>query len=100
VVPSPDIGTDADNFLYGVSCASGTSCIAVGVASTSVSDILIEAWNGSSWSAVPSPGTENIDAFLNGVSCTSASMCMAAGGRMATENSPLLTLTALGTSSG
>jgi hypothetical protein len=27
-------------------------------------------------------------------------MCMAAGWRMATENSPLLTLTALGTSSG
>jgi hypothetical protein len=49
---------------------------------------------------VPSPGTENISAFLRGVSCPSASMCMAAGGRMATENSRIQTLTALGTSSG
>jgi hypothetical protein len=101
VVPSPDIGTDVDNFLYSVSCASGTSCIAVGTASPgTIGDTLIEAWNGSSWSAVPSPGTENIDAFLRGVSCPSASMCMAAGGRMATEQSRIQTLTALGTSSG
>ena len=100
VVPSPDIGTDADNFLYSVSCASGTSCIAVGVASTSTDDTLVEAWDGSSWSAVPSPGTQYINAVLNGVSCPSASMCMAAGERSATENSPFLTLTALGTSSG
>jgi len=100
VVPSADAGTDADNFLYSVSCASGTSCIAVGVASTSTDDTLVEAWNGSSWSAAPSPGTQYINALLNGVSCPSASMCMAAGERAATENSPFLTLTALGTSSG
>src|SRR5215471_19282558 len=93
VVPSPDLGTGTDNFLYSVSCASGTSCIAVGTASHgTIADTLIEAWNGSSWSAVPSPGTENISALLNGVSCPSASMCMAAGGRFATANSPLRTL--------
>src|SRR5215469_1750436 len=101
VVPSPDLGTGTDNFLYSVSCTSGTSCTAVGTASHgTVADTLIESWNGSSWSAVPSPGAENIGALLRGVSCPSASMCMAAGGRFATANSPLQTLTALGTSSG
>src|SRR5215469_12044335 len=101
VVPSADAGTSDKNVLAGVSCTSATACTAVGTASHgTVADTLIESWNGSSWSAVPSPGAENIGALLRGVSCPSASMCMAAGGRFATANSPLQTLTALGTSSG
>ena len=101
VVPSPDLGTSEDNVLQGVSCASPTSCIAVGAASHgSIADTLIEVWNGTTWSAVPSLVTTNIASFLRGVSCPSVSMCMAAGARLATEASPLRTLTVLGTSSG
>jgi hypothetical protein len=101
VVPSPDPGTGDDNFLNGVSCASPASCNAVGTAfSGSIADAVIEAWNGTTWSAVPSLVSKNIDTILSGVSCPSVSMCMAAGTRNATEESPLQTLTALGTSSG
>jgi hypothetical protein len=83
LVPSPDKYSN-NNVLDAVSCSSASSCTAVG---TWVSDndahtqTLIETWNGSTWSVVPSPdnaGTADINA-LAGVSCVSASFCMAVG---------------------
>ena len=63
--------------LNAVSCASASSCQAVGSTSTGS---FAEAWNGSSWKllGVPLPkgGTNG---FLFGVSCTSASACIAVG---------------------
>lgn len=76
--PNPG-GTNAFDGLDGVSCTSTTSCVAVGSSSPStVSDTLIESWNGSTWSVShsPNPGT---DEYLNGVSCTSTTSCMAVG---------------------
>jgi len=39
---------------------------------------LIEAWNGTSWSVVPSPGRGSHSALV-GVSCVSATACSATG---------------------
>jgi hypothetical protein len=40
---------------------------------------LVEAWNGSVWSVVPSPNHGTSGSYLWDVSCTSASACMAVG---------------------
>ena len=85
IIPSPDPAGDV-NTLFGVSCTSATSCVAVGfskpsvpVLSESVSQNLVESWNGTAWSITPSPdqgsGTNN----LNGLSCTSSTNCVAVG---------------------
>jgi hypothetical protein len=89
ITPSPNGGT-GNSDLYGVSCVSASSCKAVGGAqltSTSFGRTLIESWNGTAWSVVPSPnqGTSSNNS-LSGVSCVSASFCTAVG------NSPVGTL--------
>ncbi len=82
VVPSPDPGS-GDNILYGVSCASATACTAVGVSIQKVtgggrtSKALVESWNGTAWSTVPTPDPGN--KTLVGVSCVSATDCTAVG---------------------
>jgi hypothetical protein len=80
VVPSPNRGSDGDP-LSGVSCVSATACTAVGTKSSGVNFVsrtLIESWNGTSWSVVPSPNPGSRDVF-GGVSCASAAACTAAG---------------------
>jgi hypothetical protein len=82
IVPSPNATTTQDNWLYGVSCTSASACTAVGFYTNGSfsQETLIEQWNGSSWSIVPSPNTSAPqDNFLEGVSCTSASACTAVG---------------------
>jgi hypothetical protein len=76
--PNPDVGVNIDA-LYGVSCASATACTAVGDSTTSggESPTLIESWDGTSWTVVPSPSSAA--GVLYGVSCTSATACTAAG---------------------
>jgi hypothetical protein len=70
-----------NNYLYGVSCVSGSSCTAVGesVNAPAVDQTLIEAWNGTTWSIVPSPNVGPNANDLRGVSCTSVGSCIAAG---------------------
>jgi subtilisin family serine protease/sugar lactone lactonase YvrE len=74
--PNP-AGTD-QSLLESVSCASASSCLAVGWENSgAVSKPVIVAWNGSSWTlqnAARATGT------LGGVSCTSTTFCIAAGG--------------------
>jgi hypothetical protein len=83
VVPSPDPGS-GDNILYGVSCVSATACTAVGVSIQKVtgggrtSEALVESWDGTAWSVVPTPDPAN--RTLDGVSCVSATDCTAVGG--------------------
>jgi hypothetical protein len=72
----------AETGLYGVSCTSTTSCIAVGdyTPSSGVYDPSAQFWNGSTWAVqtVPSPaGAE--ESVLYGISCPSAADCSAAG---------------------
>ena len=60
VVPSPNIGVYSNNFLAAAAragndvWAAGGACVASGCASAQA---LIEHWDGSSWSVVPSPST-------------------------------------------
>jgi hypothetical protein len=95
---SPNLG-DSWNFLNGVSCVSARSCVAVGEyaipgvelgTEDSVWKSLIESWNGSAWSVVPSPNISKFD-LLEGVSCVSANACTAVGAYAAGSNERTLT---------
>jgi hypothetical protein len=68
--------------LYGVSCASNTSCTAVGdVASDSGTAVtLADSWNGSTWAVQATPNPSGaLRSFLGGISCTSSTNCTAVG---------------------
>ena len=80
VVPSPS-PTGHYNDLHGVSCASAAACTAVGSYATSngAYATLVESWNGTSWSVVPSPSRGSGGNVLDGVSCVSAAACTAVG---------------------
>ena len=83
--PNP-VGS-VDNVLLHVSCASTTSCFAVGYVGFSSTysgapKTLIEQWDGTTWSIVPSPNPTSKFGFgdsLTGVSCTSPTSCFAVG---------------------
>jgi hypothetical protein len=81
VVPSPNPGSGGST-LSGVSCVSAAACTAVGTKTSGVNFVprtLIESWNGTSWSAVPSPNRGSDGDPLSGVSCVSAAACTAVG---------------------
>jgi hypothetical protein len=64
-----------------VACASSTSCFAVGSYDTAiVTNTLIEQWDGTTWSVVPSPnpGSSNDNELLS-VACPTLSGCIAVG---------------------
>ena len=73
-------------FLYGVSCRSAKSCLAVGNLNINVNDgghtgrAGATSWNGKTWTAasVPAPGKGKASLFV-GVSCLSAANCVAVG---------------------
>lgn len=71
----------ATSFLYSVSCATGTSCTAVGQSTGPVPEpTLAETWNGKHWTiqATPNPAGAT-DSYLAGVFCVTATTCRAAG---------------------
>ena len=94
LVATPDTGQTYDQ-LTGVQCLSANDCWAVGNAGPAQQNAnflpifpgnapgdqgLIEHWNGTAWSMVPSveepsPG----GGFLSGIDCTSAGNCWASG---------------------
>jgi hypothetical protein len=98
IVPSPNVlttvgNTPTANYLQGVSCTAASACIAVGYATGSALNgtTLVEQWNGSNWSIIPSPSpVVGSDAYnsdsLSGISCTSASACTAVGRFSSTAN--------------
>ena len=81
--------------LYGVSCTSTTTCVAVGYesATTGATHALVETLSGSTWTAdaltTPTGGSSP---QLYGVSCTSTTSCVAVGYfySTATGTSPLV----------
>jgi hypothetical protein len=93
--PSTSVSNSDENFLYGVSCIDPSSCIASGHWSNTgdVKDAtLIESWNGSAWSIVPSPNTSPVlQDDLSGVSCSGGSQCVTVGQtQTASENQTLI----------
>jgi len=75
-----------------VSCASATSCTAVGVYTTGsgISRTLAEHWNGSKWAiqTTPDPSGAVLSVFYD-VSCASAASCTAVGRYDASDNAEL-----------
>ena len=70
-------------WLYGVSCTSGTFCMAGGAYEKigKGTFLMAQKWNGSSWTAEkpPSLGVEWKIDELRGVSCVASNWCNAAG---------------------
>jgi hypothetical protein len=52
ITPTPTLSSPESNFLNAVFCLSATVCTAVG---NDGGATLVETWNGSAWSIVPSP---------------------------------------------
>ena len=78
--PSPSKYSD----LFGVSCSSPTFCAAVGyqvngAPNQPIYQTLMEAWDGNSWSVIPSPNPGTLENRPTRVSCTGPSFCVAVG---------------------
>ena len=73
------------SILFGISCRSRTSCIAVGNAYTQIQPVrqltLAERWNGVRWSLqkTPNPLGQRNPSLENSVSCSSINACAAVG---------------------
>lgn len=76
--------------LRGVSCTSSLACTAVGnVVEDNIEgrdDPYVEGWNGTKWTAQPTPRTRLNGGELGAVSCTSSSDCIAVGTERPSEN--------------
>jgi hypothetical protein len=80
IAASPNTSSTQYNYLFGVSCTSPSSCVAVGDYFTGTNfKTLIVTWNGTAWSIASSPIASTPFNYLNGVSCTSPSSCVAVG---------------------
>ena len=81
IMPSRSPGGAGGTYLNAVSCPTPTSCYAVGNYTTGASAglSLVEHWNGSQWTIMPSPNPKRATSTtLAGVSCTGGT-CWAVG---------------------
>jgi hypothetical protein len=80
IVATPNVGSLSNNF-YAVAALASNNAWAVGnyIGSDYASHTLIENWNGSAWSIVPSPDGGPGNNVLTGVSGTGASDVWAVG---------------------
>jgi hypothetical protein len=71
VVPTPDPGSNGDLF-YGVTTEGPNDAWAVGqqLGSAGPDQVLVEHWDGSSWSVVSTPAVSGGTAMLNGVAAS------------------------------
>ena len=81
MVPSPNVPPAADpgNNLLGVSCTTGSACVAVGSFGGTAGGPLIERWDGAHWSIMPGAAGGGIGDALRSVKCTSNTSCVAVG---------------------
>ncbi len=82
IVPTAHLIANPSGILWGVSCVDNTDCFAVGSYQKrhhhSDTRALIESWNGTAWSLMPSPDPHQ-SSVLYGVSCKSSTSCLAVG---------------------
>src|SRR5262249_43831250 len=80
IVPSPNVGTN-NNQLAGVAAISSNNVWAVGsyANDSDVFQTLVEHWDGSTWSVVPSPNMGTNGDGLKGVTAISSSNIWAVG---------------------
>ncbi len=83
IVATPSPAGSQHSVLSSVSCTAPTACTAVGTNYTSqggtTQTVLVERWDGTSWTIQSTPTPAVDDPTLLGVSCTSATACMAVG---------------------
>ena len=82
IVSSPNSLLGSGSRLRGVTCSSASDCWAVGDfnVGNSVTQTLIERWDGAAWSIVDSPDTSLTEANrFTAVACVSTSDCSAVG---------------------
>jgi hypothetical protein len=80
VVPSPNqTGTLSE--ISGISCTTASFCVAVGNYQPGFprSQVLVEMWNGTSWSIDAAPNPSPTDDFLTGIACLTTTDCIAVG---------------------
>lgn len=77
--PSPAGATDS--YLYNVSCLDASSCWAAGMYTVGAAHrTLLEHWNGTTWTIVPSPTPSGTSySALTEAACISAASCVAVG---------------------
>jgi hypothetical protein len=77
--PNPP-GRYRDSELAGVSCASGSACMAIGSMSFGRSGLLAEAWDGASWRMVHVQAPHDIlFGSTTAVACAAADACTSVG---------------------
>lgn len=81
VIASPPTGTTYGAYLFGVKAISSKNVWAVGGSYIGPANgqTLIEHWNGSTWSIVPSPNVNSINDLLSSISATGANDVWAGG---------------------
>lgn len=81
IVASPSTSPTQNNYLTGVTCASGSDCWAVGHYVVGFTyQTIIERWNGTAWTIAASPNnTGTKTSNLRDVACASDSDCWAVG---------------------
>ena len=91
LVTSPSIGA-SNNFLNAVSAVSASDVWAVGhsTSSSEVFQTLIEHWNGTTWTIVPSPNPGSKGNILCGVAAVSATNAWAVGDSVTSSGSQTL----------
>ncbi len=91
LVRSPNPKRSQGSYLDAITCLSASRCVAVGYyfKPDNARVSLVESWNGTRWSIVPSPNPSGAAySLLFGIACTKPSWCMAvgsAGGRVLAE---------------
>jgi len=96
ILTSPNPTDATDTRLSRVSCPNTTTCTAIGIYFTTfpenVDQPLLEQWDGTSWTIVPTPIPANATATdLNGIACPSATTCTAVGNDRSGNDSYTLT---------
>lgn len=80
VVPTPTEPFYLGQELTGISCATPTSCVAVGTSEAPRGNtMLFDSWNGTAWSDSSSAGPGIPYGNLLGVSCPSEDFCLTVG---------------------
>ncbi len=82
IVPSYAVSPPDGGWVSSVVCVSADDCWAAGATTGdtgSQSGPLMQQWNGSTWSVVPTPAAPTGDGILSSVTCLSADRCWASG---------------------
>jgi hypothetical protein len=88
IQPAPDPSAVQSSELEAVSCATPSSCAAIGnyYVRDAGNRTLAEQWSGTAWAIEPSPNpSDAVDAWLSSVSCRAAGACTAVGDYFSTS---------------